>query len=55
MLSLLKLAYHYLSKSSKKTPNQVDAERELVGKTIKVCCICNMKSLGYQIQSSIKG
>ncbi|KAI3887921.1 hypothetical protein MKW92_002795 [Papaver armeniacum] len=34
--SVLKLAYHYLSKRSKKIPNQVDAERELLGKTIKV-------------------
>ncbi|KAI3894792.1 hypothetical protein MKX03_023587 [Papaver bracteatum] len=75
--SVLKLSYHYLSKSSKKTPNQVDVERELLGKMIKVaffpadvylCAlkiqsdivlhfsrICNMKILGCQFQSSIKG
>ncbi|KAI3848610.1 hypothetical protein MKX03_010320 [Papaver bracteatum] len=71
------LIHQFLLNFCLKTPNQVDAERELLGKTIKVaffpadvylCAlkmqsdvvlhfsrICNMKILGCQFQSSIKG
>ncbi|KAI3965442.1 hypothetical protein MKW92_038293 [Papaver armeniacum] len=52
--SVLKLAYHYLSKSSKKTPNQVDAERELLGKTIKVAFfLANIYLCAQKMQSDV--